>query len=432
MKIKDLKESCNTLSSVINGKSNDNEEIENYKELVNSIPKEYQKKLIENLFDNFSKNIEQTDSGKKEVYNTIKFSTTSLNEKDKVSNEQSKEDFWKTFEYLNILFKGVPGTGKSYVINNIVEKHLNLNLHSDNVLRINIHSASSNSDLMQGIGISSNDGKIQYDEKQGLILDIIKRATFNPNQPFVLILEEIQENNLNELIGDLIYLIEDEKRSKLEADNKEYNSYEELVNTLVDSKKITYYVKIPFLVRDNTVYRKMILPKNLYIFCTSNYRDDKKVIEDNLLRRFEVIEIYPKKGIASEYTREFFEALNSEIKKELSDEIHPDRFMIGHAIFQKVSEEKDFYRVLLKIVTEFKDIKEVDFDTFKSIIEKTESHIPKNKNTNEVIIKLKLDDNYYGLITQLQEKIEYEFLKETIIMDIEDKKNLEKENITDE
>ena len=75
---------------------------------------------------------------------------------------------------------------------------------------------------------------------------------------------------------------------------------------------------------------------------------------------------------------------------------------------------------------------EVDFDTFKSIIEKTESHIPKNKNTNEVIIKLKLDDNYYGLITQLQEKIEYEFLKETIIMDIEDKKNLEKENITDE
>ena len=111
MKIKDLKKSCNMLSNVINGKSNDDEEIENYKELVNSVPKEYQKELIENLFDNFSKNIVQTDLEKEEVYNTIKFSTTSLNEKDKVSNEQSKEDFWKTFEYLNILFKGVPGTG---------------------------------------------------------------------------------------------------------------------------------------------------------------------------------------------------------------------------------------------------------------------------------------------------------------------------------
>lgn len=423
MKIKDLKESCNTLSSVINGKSNDNEEIKNYKELVNSIPKEYQRKLIENLFDNFSKNIEQTDSGKKEIHELIKFSRKSLNDKDKKLEE---------FPYLNILFKGVPGTGKSFAINNIIENHLNLKLYSDNVLRINIHSASSNSDLMQGIGISSNDGNIKYSEKQGLIFDIIKRATFNPNQPFVLVLEEIQENSLNELIGDLIYLIEDEKRSKLEADDKEYSSYEELVNTLVESKKITYYVKIPFLVSDNTEYRKMILPKNLYIFCTSNYRDDKKVIEDNLLRRFEVIEIYPNKEIVSEYSKEFFGALNKAIKEELNDEIHPDRFMIGHAIFKNVSIEKDFYRVLLKVVTEFKDIKEVDFDTFKTILNKAGISIPKNKETNEPIIKLKLDDSYYGLINQLQEKIDYKFLKKELITDIKVKDSTEEVNITDE
>lgn len=325
-------------------------------------------------------------------------------------DETGKTNKWMDFSYLNILFKGVPGTGKSYAVNNIIENFLNLSLNHNNVLRINIHSASSNSDLMQGIGISSNDsGKIIYNEKQGLILDIIKRATFNPMQPYVLVLEEIQENSLNELIGDLIYLIEDEKRSELIADDSEYNSYEKLVDILVENKKVKHYVKIPFLVSDKTEYRKMIIPKNLFIFCTSNYRDDKKVIEDNLLRRFEVIEVYPKNEISSEYVKEFFTTLNKAISEELKDEVHPDRFMIGHAIFKKVDNEKDFYRVLLKVVTEFKDIREIEFDTFKNIIDKVT--LPKKDDTTN-IIELVLDDGYFGLITQLQNEIAYEFLIE--------------------
>jgi hypothetical protein len=111
---------------------------------------------------------------------------------------------------------------------------------------------------MQGIGISSSKGTIQYSEKQGLILDIIKRATFHPNQPFILILEEIQENSLNELIGDLIYLIEDDKRAKkIKADNKEY-SYKDLVNKLIEEDNEISYIEIPFLVNDSTDYKKMI------------------------------------------------------------------------------------------------------------------------------------------------------------------------------
>jgi 5-methylcytosine-specific restriction enzyme B len=341
------------------------------------------------------------------IFNTgkrVTFSSSPLDETGKINN-------WMDFAYLNILFKGVPGTGKSYAVNNIIENFLNLNLNHDNVLRINIHSASSNSDLMQGIGISSNNsGNIVYNEKQGLILDIIKRATFKPNQPFVLVLEEIQENSLNELIGDLIYLIEDEKRSKLTADDNEYNSYEELVNKLVNNNEVEYYVKIPFLVSDKTEYRKMILPKNLFIFCTSNYRDDKKVIEDNLLRRFEVIEIYPKNEVSNVYVKIFFETLNNSIKEELKDEVHPDRFMIGHAIFKNVTNEKDFFRVLLKVVTEFKDIREIEFDTFKNIIKKVT--LPKKNDGTTDINDLNLSDGYFGLIKQLQEKIAYEFLTE--------------------
>lgn len=308
-----------------------------------------------------------------------------------------------SFSYKNILFKGVPGTGKSRAINEILKNHLKLAKNDKNVLRINIHSASSNSDLMQGIGISSENGNIKYSEKQGLILDIIKRATFHPNQPFVLILEEIQENSLNELIGDLIYLIEDDKRAKLTADNQEYDSYEELVDKLVDNDDTLDYVEIPYLVNESTKYKKMIMPDNLYIFCTSNYRDDKKVIEDNLLRRFEVIEIYPVDTVVNKYSKTFFENLNKSILKIMRDnhELHPDRFLIGHAIWKNVENKNTFYKAFSKLLTEFKDIREIEFDIFKAIIK--ELPLPSDVNID-------FKDSYYDLIKDIQTEIGYEFI----------------------
>jgi len=303
-----------------------------------------------------------------------------------------------TFPHKTLLLKGVPGTGKSRAIENIINNKLQLKDHKQNILRINIHSASSNADLMQGIGISSTDGKIEYKEKQGLILNFIERATRKPHQPFVLVLEEIQENSLNELIGDLIYLIEDDKRAKgYEADDELYG-YQELIEKIIASNPETAYVEVPYLVNSSTEYRKMIMPDNLYIFCTSNYRDDKKVIEDNLLRRFEVLEIYPKASVVHEYCREFFEQLNENILEKLKDEIHPDRFLIGHSNWLNVATQKEFYRAFLKVVVEFKDIKEVEFDDFKKIV-------------NDLPLIQELNFNTYkNLIEDLQTKAGYDFL----------------------
>ena len=122
----------------------------------------------------------------------------------------------------------------------------------------------------------------------------------------------------------------------------------------------------------------MVIPENLFIFCTSNYRDDRKVIEDNLLRRFEVIEIYPKykEEIGDDFKHDevskFLKELNKSIVTVCSDngEIHPDRFMIGHSIWLKVEDKKAFSRAFLKVITEFKDVKDMHFDDFKKITDK--------------------------------------------------------------
>jgi 5-methylcytosine-specific restriction enzyme B len=278
------------------------------------------------------------------------------------------------FKYKNILFKGVPGTGKSRTIDTIIENKLNIK-NEENILRINIHSSSSNADLMQGIGINSKDGNLEYKEKQGLILNFIQKATFLPYQPFALILEEIQENSLNELIGDLIYLIEEDKRAKdITPDDNKY-SYDELIIKITKNANIST-IKMPNLVSESNIYKKMILPNNLFIFCTSNYRDDKKVIEDNLLRRFDVIEIYPKYKnelqdiFINQNVSDFLENLNNSILKicEENGEIHPDRFMIGHSIWLNVNNKIDFERAFLKVIIEFKDVKDFHFEDFNRII----------------------------------------------------------------
>ena len=316
----------------------------------------------------------------------------------------------------NLLLKGVPGTGKSHIIDKIIKQDLRLENKPANVLRINIHSASSNADLMQGIAITTESNQVAYKEKQGLIFEHIRKACFSPYEPFVLVLEEIQENSLNELIGDLIYLCEDKKRAKIhELDNsifddkKEYE-YQDLIKLYIDEIKklqksqgkeeLVHTVEIPNLVSTGKT-RKLIMPDNLFIFCTSNYRDDKKVIEDNLLRRFDVIEVYPQYSIKdfSPEVAKFLEDLNDEIYKIFSNqyETHPDRFLIGHANWldvEKIGDDK-FYKSLLKVVVEFKEIREIDYKIIQKLFEDI-------KKKYELEIEY---SDYKSLVNSLQKKV---------------------------
>lgn len=313
------------------------------------------------------------------------------------------------FPYKNLLFKGVPGTGKSRIINEIILHKDKIGLDSvcdSNVLRINVHSASSNADLMQGIGLSTNNGQIIYKEKQGLILNHIKQAVFNPFEPYIIILEEIQENSLNELIGDLIYLIENDKRTNVgaivEKDDsfylKRFNDIDALVDELIKINNNISFVKVPYLVSNETKYKKLIIPDNLFFFCTSNYRDDKKIIEDNLLRRFDLIELYPKTNVVSKDVQSFFEELNQNILKHFGkSEIHPERFLLGHANWINVKDKKSFAEAFLKALVEFKDIREIEFDNIKPVLSKI-TYFPFDLNIN-----ISNYNNYKELINSLQE-----------------------------
>jgi len=402
-------------------------EIVNDLELINSFTTDQARSKLNKIYnaqnsskkniifiDINSNEIEEIRDENIEKYNLLK------NETENFTNTPLDED-WK-FSHLNLLLKGVPGTGKSHTLETIIENDLNLKNKPKNICHINIHSASSNADLMQGIGINSNGGQIEYKEKQGLIYNHIKKALFTPNQPFVLILEEIQENSLNELIGDLIYLIEEKKRVTVDStkfeDGEEYE-YQEFIEKVLEDENNKHSIQIPYLVDTSTDYRKMVLPSNLYIFCTSNYRDDKKVIEDNLLRRFDVVEVYPKyEGIfESTDIPQFLKILNQEFLKQFDQEMHPDRYLVGHANWLYITNEdseknkKRFYTALLKVIIELKEIREIDFKNYtKKILEKVLQDTSLSYRIKEYIEACNFEyKSYKEMVEKLQSKI-YPFL----------------------
>lgn len=323
----------------------------------------------------------------------------------------------------NILLKGVPGTGKSRTINNIINRYIAdkvENVEIDQILRINIHSASTNADLMQGIGVLMDKNNIIYKEKRGSILKHIVNAILYPNIPFFLVLEEVQENSLNELIGDLIFLIEDEKRVDINEKNysKESMDIWAQIEYICKNNEDINYVTIPNLIEANElIEKKIIIPNNLYVLCTTNYREDKKIIEDNLFRRFEVIDVFPDdKVIKNDLVKDFFYKVNKQIIDKIEDDDNKDRYLIGHSNWINVDTEEKFYRAFLKLINEFKEIRQIEFQVFKSIIlgvNTNESKGEINSAIKEILKTVKSEEckTYYNIIQKIYKYIHYNDLE---------------------
>lgn len=119
---------------------------------------------------------------------------------------------------------------------------------------------------------------------------------------YVLVIDEINRANISRVFGELITLIEDDKR---------WGNEHEMEVRLPDGKT------------------KFTVPKNLHIIGTMNTADKSIALLDIALRRrFEFVGLFPNKDkVVNEY-QDFFVALNYAIKAKKGVD-----FMIGHAYF---------------------------------------------------------------------------------------------------
>ncbi len=208
----------------------------------------------------------------------------------------------------------------------------------------------------------------------------------NSSKPYILIIDEINRGNISKIFGELITLIEEDKRENLSV-------------TLPYSKE-TFSV-----------------PKNLYIIGTMNTSDRSIAsIDIALRRRFKFKEMMPKKELVADFGVGFgdiFEKLNTNIKI-LLDRDH----QIGHSYFIKTKYENADINVLKtiwfsKIIPLLNEYFYLDWEKLKLIIPGfiNKSKVPDNfqNECDEFLYEFKTFDEVTDFETALkQEKFEQE------------------------
>ena len=182
---------------------------------------------------------------------------------------------------------------------------------------ITFHQSYAYEDFIEGIKPDCKEDSVTYNIQKGVFKDICLRANNDPESNYVIVIDEINRGNISKIFGELITLIEPDKRI---IPNGEY-SFE---NTEVLENQLL--VTLPYS------QKKFGVPSNLYIIGTMNTSDRSIAsIDIALRRRFKFKEMMPDSNLVADFGIGFntiFDDLNNKIKL-LLDRNH----QIGHSYF---------------------------------------------------------------------------------------------------
>jgi 5-methylcytosine-specific restriction protein B len=239
-------------------------------------------------------------------------------------------------EKKNVVLQGAPGVGKTYVAKRLAYALI----ESNDPLRIEViqfHQSYSYEDFIQGFRPTP---KGHFDLKYGIFHQFCRRAQREETQgrPYVFIIDEINRGNLSKIFGELMMLIEPDKRGKAHA--------------------------IP-LAYSQDADEKFYIPVNLHLIGMMNTADRSLAMVDYALRRrFRFINLRPE--FSSEVFRAFLADAGARpelVKKivarmnALNEIIAADTknlgpgYQIGHSYFcprNEIKPDEDWYRRVIE------------------------------------------------------------------------------------
>jgi len=108
----------------------------------------------------------------------------------------------------NLVLQGPPGTGKTFVADRLARLLVGDD-DSDRILRVQFHQSMTYEDFIQGYRPAGTG----FELRDGPFLRFCRRAIAEPEQRFVVLIDEINRGNLSRILGELMLLVERDKRS---------------------------------------------------------------------------------------------------------------------------------------------------------------------------------------------------------------------------
>ena len=206
-----------------------------------------------------------------------------------------------------IIFYGVPGSGKSHSIKKELAAKGITDL-KEQTKRVVFHPEYTNADFVGQILPQSSDGgtTISYPFVPGPFTQILAKAYTHQNTHYALIIEEINRGNAAAIFGELFQLLdrldEDETESSNEKSyEKGWSSYpinNDNINKAIQEAYNDSNIE-PFISKDKfDTYKLNIgirLPPNLSIFATMNTSDQNVFKLDNAFKRRWELKLIPNK-----------------------------------------------------------------------------------------------------------------------------------------
>lgn len=239
-------------------------------------------------------------------------------------------------EKKNIVLQGPPGVGKTYIADRLAYTLIGVK-DQTRIERIQFHQSYSYEDFIQGYRPT---GKGFFDLKRGIFhrfcLEAQREET--SGRPYVFIIDEINRGNLSKIFGELMMLIEPDKRGK------------------------GYAMSLPY--SDDSAER-FYVPENLHLIGTMNTADRSLAMVDYALRRrFRFLDLNPafetkafsqfleSKGVTKSLITKIVNRMNAlnavidEDKKNLGP-----GYRIGHSYFcptDGMDPNDEWYRRIIK------------------------------------------------------------------------------------